>query len=99
MSNRRSFESTPFIDAVLEEVANTMLAWGQEKPTTAELIEWVFLDIATFSDDVPASGMMSPNLRGILSDAYAKVGGKPGDMSDPERPYRGHFSERIRPVA
>lgn len=99
MSKRRSFESTPLIEAVIDGVRQVLTTSGRE-PTLAEVFEWVFLDVAMYGEGSPSWGRYSPVLRSTLMEAYTKVGGTPGDMSGPgagERPYRGRYSDRTRP--
>lgn len=91
---RRSFESTPLIEAVIDEIKR---ASHGEKLTTADAIEWILLDIGMYPDDVPASGRMSPTLHSILRRAYRQVGGEPGDIDNEDRSYRGAFLDRTKP--
>lgn len=92
--SRRSFESTPLIEAFLDEVRKVNATYDM---TTAEAIEWLLLDIGMYGEGVPAYGRLSPVAYSTLRRAYAEVGGKPGDLDDPDRPYRGSFRERHFP--
>lgn len=94
---RRSFTTTPLIEAYLDQVKASITFAGMGEITTAEALEWLLLDIGMYPEDVPAYGCLSPAARMVLVKAYAKVGGKPGDMDDKNRPYRGVLRERTHP--
>lgn len=68
MSQRRSFESTPLLDEVIEQVREQM-SHTRANPTLGEILDWIVRDIAWCEPDKPAYGQWSPVFGSIVRKA------------------------------
>lgn len=81
---RRTFETTPLIDEVVERVQTHHTHWNKgQGMTTGQALDWILRDIGWCGEDMPAFGRMSPVGGSILEDAFRAVGGEFGTASYP----------------
>jgi hypothetical protein len=65
---RRSFQPTPFIDALVKAAQDHLGRNGRRKVSYAAALIWVLEDFAWCDPDKPAFGRMSPLMSSLVRD-------------------------------
>ena len=75
-THRRSFESTPFIEALVGDVQATLSRNRSRKVSFNEALLWILEDFAWCGTDKPAFGHFSPVMSGHVRDVLKAARGE-----------------------